>query len=110
MRVEAQQKGLAFILDAPPDLPTLVQADGKRIRQILLNLLGNAIKFTDAGRVTLGVQAVPVDSGSIRLQVSVEDTGMGIAPEDHASLELQEPAHVIGKSHRHLRIVRSPTG
>ena len=50
VRVDAQKKGLAFVLDVPPDLPALVQADGKRIRQILLNLLGNAIKFTDAGQ------------------------------------------------------------
>jgi signal transduction histidine kinase/FixJ family two-component response regulator len=86
VRVEAQQKGLAFVLEAPADLPVGVQADGKRIRQILLNLLGNAIKFTDTGRVTLSVQAVPVDSGSIRLRVSVEDTGMGIAPEDQTRI------------------------
>ncbi len=59
VRVDAQKKGLAFVLDMPHDLPALVQADGKRIRQILLNLLGNAIKFTDAGQVTLSVRAVP---------------------------------------------------
>jgi signal transduction histidine kinase/DNA-binding response OmpR family regulator len=82
VRVDAQKKGLIFVLDAPPDLPALVQADDKRIRQILLNLLGNAIKFTDAGRVVLSVQATPVDEGRIELRVSVEDTGMGIAPED----------------------------
>ena len=82
VRVDAQKKGLAFVLDVPADLPALVQADGKRIRQILLNLLGNAIKFTDAGRVTLSVQAIPADEGRVELRVSVEDTGMGIAPED----------------------------
>ena len=86
VRVEAQQKGLNFILDAPPTLPTLVQADGKRIRQILLNLLGNAIKFTDSGRVALSVEATPVENGSIRLRMSVEDTGMGIAPEDQTRI------------------------
>src|SRR5207344_1491605 len=82
VRVEAQQKGLNFILDAPPTLPALVQADGKRIRQILLNLLGNAIKFTDAGQVKLSVRAVPAGEGRVQLRVSVEDTGMGIGPED----------------------------
>jgi len=82
VRVDAQKKGLIFILDAPPDLPALVQADDKRIRQILLNLLGNAIKFTDAGRVILSVQAVPAGEGRIELRVTVEDTGMGIAPQD----------------------------
>ncbi len=86
VRVDAQRKGLAFVLDAPPDLPALVQADDKRIRQILLNLLGNAIKFTDAGRVILSVQANPVADGQIQLRVSVEDTGMGIAPEDRTRI------------------------
>ena len=86
VRVEAQQKGLNFTLDAPPTLPTLVQADGKRIRQVLLNLLGNAIKFTDSGRVTLSVEAAPVENEAIRLRISVEDTGMGIAPEDQTRI------------------------
>ena len=82
VRVDAQKKGLIFVLDAAQDLPALVQADDKRIRQILLNLLGNAIKFTDAGRVILSVQAIPAGDDRIELRVSVEDTGMGIAPED----------------------------
>ncbi len=82
MRVEAHKKGLDFALVAPVDLPALVQADGKRLRQILLNLLGNAIKFTDAGRVVLDVQAYRRDDGRIELRMAVEDTGIGIAPED----------------------------
>lgn len=86
VRIDAQQKGLTFVLDAPADLPALVRADGKRIRQILLNLLGNAIKFTDTGRVSLSVQAVRMTDGRIELQMSVEDTGMGIAPEDKARI------------------------
>jgi CheY-like chemotaxis protein len=86
VRVDAQRKGLVFALDAPPDLPALVRADDKRIRQILLNLLGNAIKFTDAGRVTLSVLAVPLDDERIQLRVSVEDTGIGIAPEDKSRI------------------------
>ena len=82
VRVDAQKKGLDFALQAPVDLPTLVLADGKRLRQILLNLLGNAIKFTDAGRVTLEVQAAHLEGTRIELHMSVEDTGIGIAPED----------------------------
>jgi len=82
VRVDAQKKGLIFVLDMPADLPAVVRADDKRIRQILLNLLGNAIKFTDTGRVILSVQAIPVESGRTQLRMSVEDTGMGIAPED----------------------------
>lgn len=86
VRIDAQRKGLTFVLDAPAGLPHLVRADGKRIRQVLLNLLGNAIKFTDAGQVSLSVQAVGLEDGRIELQMSVEDTGMGIAPEDKARI------------------------
>ncbi|HKB81636.1 MAG TPA: transporter substrate-binding domain-containing protein [Burkholderiales bacterium] len=82
VRVEAYRKGLNFFLDAPAGLPEIVEADGKRLRQILLNLLGNAIKFTDSGGVTLGVQCVPADDGKVELRVSVQDTGVGISAKD----------------------------
>jgi signal transduction histidine kinase/FixJ family two-component response regulator len=82
VRVEARRKGLEFFLDLPADLPETVEADGKRLRQILLNLLGNAIKFTDSGAVTLGVQCAPAQSGQVQLQVTVQDTGVGISPRD----------------------------
>jgi signal transduction histidine kinase/DNA-binding NarL/FixJ family response regulator len=82
MRVEAQKKGLTFDLHAPADLPGLVRADAKRLRQILLNLLGNAIKFTDAGHVVLDVEAALRDDGRVELRMEVEDTGIGIALQD----------------------------
>ena len=82
VRVEARRKGLDFFLDAPAGLPETVEADGKRLRQILLNLLGNAIKFTDSGGVTLGVQCVPAQGGKVELRVSVKDTGVGISARD----------------------------
>ena len=82
VRVEAHRKGLDFFLDAPAGLPEMVEADGKRLRQILLNLLGNAIKFTDSGGVTLGVRCVPAEGGKVELRVSVKDTGVGISPKD----------------------------
>ncbi len=82
VRVEAQRKGLNFSLDAPAGLPQVVEADGKRLRQILLNLLGNAIKFTDSGGVTLGVECVPAEDGKIELRVVVRDTGVGISAKD----------------------------
>ncbi len=81
VRVEAQKKGLLFHLEAS-GLPETVEADGRRLRQILLNLLGNAIKFTDAGSVTLNVQGAPAHGGKIELRVSVRDTGTGISPHD----------------------------
>ena len=82
VRVEAQKKGLTFSLHAPANLPSLVRTDAKRLRQILLNLLGNAIKFTDTGHVVLEVQAAQLDDGRIELRTEVEDTGIGIAPQD----------------------------
>ncbi|HEV8646619.1 MAG TPA: transporter substrate-binding domain-containing protein [Burkholderiales bacterium] len=86
VRVDAERKGLEFILEASGDLPAQVNADGKRLRQILLNLLGNAIKFTTTGRVTLTVQTFPLGSELVELRVWVHDTGIGIAPEDTARI------------------------
>ncbi len=82
VRVDAHNKGLQFVLDAASDLPAVVSADGRRLRQILLNLLGNAIKFTEHGRVTLAVRARPLGRDRVELEAVVQDTGVGIAPED----------------------------
>ncbi|MEO8009787.1 MAG: ATP-binding protein, partial [Betaproteobacteria bacterium] len=82
VRVDAESKGLEFVLEAPSDLQALVEADGKRLRQILLNLLGNAIKFTATGQVTLTVQTIALGDERIDLRLWVKDTGVGIAPED----------------------------
>ena len=72
---QAKAKGLTLDLDIPPDLPPAL-ADPTRLRQILLNLVGNAVKFTDQGRVVLGARP---DGGGIA--IAVADTGIGIAPE-----------------------------
>ena len=97
VRVEAHRKGLDFFLEIAAGLPDTVEADGKRLRQILLNLLGNAIKFTDSGGVTLSVQCVPKEIGSVELRVSVRDTGAGISPKDtsriFAPFEQAEEGH-----------------
>ena len=81
-RVEA--KDLALIYESISPLPEMVLADETRLRQVLLNLLGNAVKFTEQGRVALTVKA-PDDAqaggAKITLRFRVEDTGVGIAPE-----------------------------
>ena len=72
----ASEKGLKISADIAPSLPAKVMGDSMRIRQILLNLIGNALKFTDEGSVTISVGA-----RSERIEIAVHDTGIGIRPE-----------------------------
>src|ERR1035438_4189481 len=78
----AETRQLRFLLEVPPDLPGQVQGDPLRIRQVVSNLLGNAVKFTPSGEVRLAVQVSR--PGWIRFGVS--DTGIGLSPEQKASL------------------------
>ncbi|MES9963027.1 MAG: histidine kinase dimerization/phospho-acceptor domain-containing protein, partial [Candidatus Sedimenticola sp. 20ELBAFRAG] len=82
VRVRAEQKGLQLQLDQTSDFPRFVRGDGPKIRQILINLLSNSVKFTDQGGVTLRLEASNVDSDKITLHGEVQDTGRGIEPED----------------------------
>jgi signal transduction histidine kinase len=81
--VRAQEKGLALILSYQGALPETIATDRTRLRQILLNLAGNAIKFTKQGRVEIVSSFLP-DQGSLQLEIA--DTGIGIAPEQRESL------------------------
>jgi len=81
--VRAQEKGLAFDWQIAPDVPHVVIADDKALRQVLLNLLGNAVKFTVTGSVALGVSRVADKGDQVALRFEVRDTGPGIAPEKH---------------------------
>ena len=78
---EATSKGLEIVSVISPDLPETIRGDTGRLRQVLLNLAGNAVKFTDEGGVTLRV--LPVEGG---IEIQVEDTGIGISTEDKARL------------------------
>jgi signal transduction histidine kinase/CheY-like chemotaxis protein len=82
----AHARGLELVCDVDPSLPLAVEGDPGRLRQVLLNLLGNAVKFTERGEVTVAARAVPADAGSAVLHVSVRDTGIGIAPERQAAI------------------------
>ena len=83
MRVRANEKLLSLIVIEEPGVPQYVRTDSAKVRQVLINLLGNAIKFTNEGSVTLRLSARPADSAEqVLVQVEVEDTGIGIAPEN----------------------------
>ncbi len=87
LALKASQKGVRLYTLIDPGLPALVAADAGRLRQIVLNLLGNALKFTSAGRVLIGLDGyADALTGGLRLRLSVEDTGVGIAPEVQARL------------------------
>jgi signal transduction histidine kinase/DNA-binding response OmpR family regulator len=82
-RIRAEQKGVDFICQFDPNLPTGIVADQKRLRQVLINLLGNAIKFTDRGSVTLQVKLLAplADPTLVQIRFEILDTGVGIASD-----------------------------
>ncbi len=82
----AAQKGLALRFDIDPTLPRFVLVDGLRLRQIALNLLGNAVKFTERGGVTLSARRAESADGTPRIDIAVADTGIGIPPDRHAAI------------------------
>ncbi|HUL32508.1 MAG TPA: PAS domain S-box protein [Candidatus Eisenbacteria bacterium] len=79
--IRARQKGLAFEFLIPDDLPDAFCGDPGRLRQILLNLIGNSIKFTEKGHIRVQISASHPVPGRSLLHFSVEDTGIGISPE-----------------------------
>jgi len=85
-RVRADQKHLLFVNELAPDLPAMVQIDEQRLRQVLLNLMGNAVKFTQRGGVTLRVQKLEQGNTHARLRFEVRDTGIGIAADDQDAI------------------------
>ncbi|MCP4350210.1 MAG: response regulator [Desulfobacterales bacterium] len=95
IRIRTEQKGIEFFLEMPVDLSVRVRADEKRLRQVLLNLLGNAVKFTGKGKVILKVTNPETEKQkpkpqnrqpATRFRFQVEDTGVGISPEDMKSI------------------------
>ncbi|PSF05938.1 hybrid sensor histidine kinase/response regulator [Marinobacter fuscus] len=78
----AREKGLALEVRIDENLPWALRADPVRIRQILLNLVSNAIKFTDSGHVLISIEVLGRRKGGVRLRMAVEDTGVGINPDE----------------------------
>jgi signal transduction histidine kinase len=80
----AKQKGLALVWTVDPSVPATVTGDEGRLRQVLINLLGNAVKFTERGEIEISVKRVddPTEEHEGLLRFEVRDTGIGIVPED----------------------------
>ena len=86
LALRCHQKGLELLLDFHDDVPETVFADGLRLSQVLLNLMGNAIKFTESGEVELSVSLVERRADECTLAFAVRDTGIGIPSEQLASV------------------------
>ncbi|HUG21113.1 ATP-binding protein [Piscinibacter sp.] len=100
IRIKADEKNLSFVFEAAADLPRAVEVDEKRLRQVLLNLLGNAVKFTDHGKVRLIVRRMPADDTLAVLRFEVQDTGVGIRAEDIENIF--QPFEQVGSHHHRI--------
>lgn len=97
-RLRADDKGLAFVYTEPEGLPAGIHGDAKRLREVLLNLLSNAVKYTQHGQIALHIACDPPSSEHIQLDCRVEDTGIGIAPEQLE--EIFVPFQQISRQHQ----------
>jgi signal transduction histidine kinase/DNA-binding NarL/FixJ family response regulator len=87
MRVRAEEKGLQLLLHQSSKFPRFIRADAAKLRQVLINLIGNAVKFTQQGKVTLHLNTKPADTPQrLLLFIEVEDTGIGISAEDQTRI------------------------
>src|SRR5213078_2235362 len=92
LAVRAHTKGLELVCQVQPDVPDALIGDAGRLRQVLLNLVGNAIKFTENGEVVVQVDAAPepapepAPEGAVSLRFTVRDTGIGIPHEKQAMI------------------------
>ena len=97
----AYQKGLEIAFDVAPNVPDVVSGDPIRLRQVLLNLIGNAVKFTAKGEITVRVESEAETNGQTTLHFQVIDTGMGI-PKAKQALIFEAFAQADGSSTRHF--------
>lgn len=97
-RIKAQQKNVEFLYQASNNLPQAVHSDDKRLRQVLINLLGNAIKFTDSGSVTLAVEILATSANQSQIRFQITDTGVGMTPEQVEKIFL--PFEQVGDHNR----------
>src|SRR5437762_13137136 len=86
LAVRAREKHLELTVDVPPDVPHLVRGDPTRLRQVLMNLIGNAIKFTEEGEVDVSAAWVASHGGRTAVRFLVRDTGIGISEQQRATI------------------------
>src|ERR1700687_679285 len=82
----AHEKGLELACQIASNVPPTLAGDASRLRQILLNLIGNGVKFTQAGEVVVRVASERLDDQHVAVTITVSDTGIGIAPDKHATV------------------------
>ncbi len=103
--VRAHEKNLELKIDIAPEMPSMLYGDEIRLKQVILNLLSNAVKYTQEGSITLEAKCEQIDSDTVCLRISVEDTGIGIRKE-----ELQEVFHAFRRADREKNRVVEGTG
>jgi len=86
LQAQAQAKSIEFVVSIMPEVPPAVRGDAHHLRQVLINLAGNAVKFTERGSVAVHVSAQGETETGVRLKFSVRDTGIGIAPDAQARI------------------------
>ena len=84
--IKAEEKGLELIFDASPDLPAVLVGDPHRLGQVLINLVNNAIKFTETGEILVSIRVLERRDQSAVLQFDVKDTGIGLTPDQTSRL------------------------
>jgi signal transduction histidine kinase/CheY-like chemotaxis protein len=105
IRIRAEQKGIEFVYLPDANLPEGIEVDGKRLRQVLINLLGNAVKFTEQGKVRFTVKQIANSQQdhkvlpTIKLSFQISDTGIGISPDSLEKIFL--PFEQVGDEKRH---------
>ena len=86
LTAQVDKKELVLTTEVAPGTPDALLADATRLRQILINLIGNAAKFTEVGRITVRARALAQDDTTVTLALSVSDTGIGMTDEQRARL------------------------
>ena len=99
-RASAEHRGVHIELDVDDAVPDGVQVDGQRLKQVLLNLVGNAVKFTEQGAITLRLRSLPAPAEHAHVRFEVTDTGIGMGPEALATLF--EPFFQVDGTRRRL--------